>query len=219
MLYDPHAHESLVEESWNPTAIQAAIRAIAEETDAAFDDGWAAHPLDDDEPRRFRTVYFGGAGVVRALHELQERGPVELRRNYVSYLDRDYVPDFPEHDHERSLLVGETGICLVLQRLAPSEANADRLAELIAENARDRRRELMWGSPRHDDRGGRAPPDDGGAAMARAVGGKRGMARGAVGPGLRCMDAGAVRQDHPLPRAGARLRRMRPRAFGPARSR
>ena len=43
--------------------------------------------------------------------------------------------------------MGETGIRLVRERLAPSPENADRLAELIAANAHDERRELMWGSP------------------------------------------------------------------------
>ena len=92
-------------------------------------------------------MYLGGAGVIRTLNELQRRGLVELTRDYVPYLEQDYVPEFPEHDHERSLLMGETGIRLVLQRLSPSDANADRLAELIGANAQDERRELMWGSP------------------------------------------------------------------------
>jgi hypothetical protein len=35
----------------------------------------------------------------------------------------------------------------VLQRLAPSPPNLDRLAELIAANSEDERCELMWGSP------------------------------------------------------------------------
>ena len=48
---------------------------------------------------------------------------------------------------ERSLWGGETGIRLVLQRLAPSQANLERLSELIAANERDERCELMWGSP------------------------------------------------------------------------
>jgi hypothetical protein len=39
------------------------------------------------------------------------------------------------------------GIRLVLQRLAPSPGNLDRLAELIAANEQDERCELMWGSP------------------------------------------------------------------------
>jgi len=43
--------------------------------------------------------------------------------------------------------MGETGVRLVLQRIAPSNANADRLEQLIAANAADERRELMWGSP------------------------------------------------------------------------
>ena len=43
--------------------------------------------------------------------------------------------------------MGETGIRLVLQRLAPSAANLARLSELIAANAQDERCELMWGSP------------------------------------------------------------------------
>jgi hypothetical protein len=43
--------------------------------------------------------------------------------------------------------MGETGIRLVLQQLAPSRENADRLAMLIAGNAEDERREVMWGSP------------------------------------------------------------------------
>ena len=38
-----------------------------------------------------------------------------------------------------------SGWCL--QRLAPSQANLERLSELIAANERDERCELMWGSP------------------------------------------------------------------------
>ena len=43
---------------------------------------------------------------------------------------------------------GETGIRLhVLQRLAPSSQNGDRLAELVTENAKDESREMFCGSP------------------------------------------------------------------------
>ncbi|NUR78091.1 MAG: lanthionine synthetase [Thermoleophilia bacterium] len=148
MLFSPESHEPLLLDAWSTNAIEGAIREIVADAEAAFDDGWPTHPQDGDEPRRFRTVYLGGAGVVRALDELQRCGLVELRRDYVPYLEREYVADFPEYDHEeRSLLMGETGIRLVLQWVAPSTANADRLAELIAANVRDERRELMWGSP------------------------------------------------------------------------
>ena len=52
---------------------------------------------DDDPATRFRTVYLGGAGVVDALHRLARRGFVDLRRDYVPYLERslEAPPDFP----------------------------------------------------------------------------------------------------------------------------
>jgi hypothetical protein len=126
-------------------------REIVEDAEGDFDDGWTTHPRDTDAEgdaeRRFRTVYLGGAGVVRALESLQSRSLVELRREYVPYLEHRYEPDFADVDHERGLWMGETGIRLVLQELSPSQENAERLAQLIADNAQDERRELMWGSP------------------------------------------------------------------------
>ncbi len=151
MLFDRRAHERLTEDGWDADRVRAAIREIVEDAEAVVR-RWLADPprdIDDegDEERRFRTVYLGGAGVVQALDSLQRRGLVELRCEYVSYLERRCEPDFPDYDHERSLWMGETGIRLVLQRIAASKENADRLAELIAGNARDERREVMWGSP------------------------------------------------------------------------
>ena len=151
MLFDPHVHERLTDAGWDPGAVRAAIREIAEDAERSFDDGWPTHPQDaespEEEERRFRTIYLGGSGVVQALDSLQRRGLVELRREYVSYLERAYEPDFPDTDQERSLWMGETGIRLALHRLSPSRENADRLAQLIAGNARDERCEVMWGSP------------------------------------------------------------------------
>jgi Lanthionine synthetase C-like protein len=148
MLYQPDAHEPLTDEPWNAEHVRDAIGAIAADAEASFADGWTGHPLDDDEAK-FRTIYMGGAGVVDALRRLGERGLVDGRRDYVPYLEQslDAPPDFPEHDPRRSLWMGETGIRLVLQRLAPSSENLEALAMLISENARDERRELMWGSP------------------------------------------------------------------------
>lgn len=96
---------------------------------------------------RFRSPYIGGAGVIRALDDLRRRGLAELGRDYVPYLEQDYVADVPDLDNRPGLLTGETGIRLVLQRLAPSRENLGRLAELIAANAHDEHLELLWGSP------------------------------------------------------------------------
>jgi len=153
MLYTPEAHEALADEPWSADRVRAAIGSIVSDAESAFDDGWPTHSQDvvedDDASTQFRTVHIGGAGVVEALHRLARRGFVELRRDYVSYLERslEAEPDFPDEDAERSLWMGETGIRLVLQRFAPSQANLARLSELIAANERDERCELMWGSP------------------------------------------------------------------------
>jgi hypothetical protein len=153
VLFSPEAHERLIEDAWSAARARAAIAAIVADTEGAFDEGWPTHPQDmvdaDRASRRYRTVYLGGAGVIAALHRLAERGFVERRRDYVPYLERslDADPDFPDEDGQRSLWMGEVGVRLVLQRLAPSTANLERLARLIAANERDERRELMWGSP------------------------------------------------------------------------
>jgi hypothetical protein len=153
MLYSPEAHEPLTDEGWSAERARAAIAAIVADAESAFDDGWLLHPEDaepnDDPATRFRTVYVGGAGVVHALHALAQRGFAELRRDYVPYLERslDAPPDFPDENPERSVWMGETAIRLVLQRLAPSQANLERLRELIQPVHDDERIELMWGAP------------------------------------------------------------------------
>ena len=80
---------------------------------------------------------------------LARRGFAAPRRDYVPYLERSLEarPDFPDEEPERSLWMGETGIRLVLQRLAPTQSNLGRLSSLIAANEQDERCELMWGSP------------------------------------------------------------------------
>jgi hypothetical protein len=147
MLFEPESHEQLTDDRWDPDRVGAAIREIVEDAEGAFDDGWPNHPQDDDGDRRFRTVYLGAAGVIQALDELQRRGLCELRGEYVPHLERPHDPDFPDDDEQRSLWMGETGIRLVLQRLSPSQENADRIYELVAANTQDERREVMWGSP------------------------------------------------------------------------
>jgi hypothetical protein len=153
MLFTPEAHEELTGLPWSAGRARGAIASIVADAESAFDDGWETHPSDveqeEDASTRFRTVYLGGAGVVAALDRLERRGFAECRRDYVPYLERslEAPPDFPDKDPRRSLWMGETGIRLVLQRLAPSKANLARLSELIAANERDERCDLMWGSP------------------------------------------------------------------------
>jgi hypothetical protein len=144
MLWDPDAHEPLARGAWDEDRARSAIREIAADAEDAFADGWPAHPLDVDpgDPGPWGGLYLGGAGVVDALDRLARRGLVELRHDYLPYLDH------LEGDAEGpSLMVGETGVLLVRQRLSPSQATLERLRELVAANVGDDHRELIWGSP------------------------------------------------------------------------
>ena len=151
MLFSPESHEPLTGTVWDADWVRSAIAEVIARAEAAFDDGWLVHPADDHESvttQRLRSVYSGGAGVVDALHRLARRDLVDLRRDYVPYLEESAVApmDWSATDETRSLSFGETGIRLVLQRLAPSAANLERLAELIDANAYDEHCELMLGS-------------------------------------------------------------------------
>ena len=144
MLWDPEAHEPLVDEPWDAERALASIRVISAGTEDAFDDGWPVHPLDVEpgDPERWAGTYLGGAGIVDALHRLSERGFVELRRDYLPYLQR-LEPETPGP----GLMLGETGIRLVQHRLSPSAETSARLRELVAQNIDAEQRELLWGSP------------------------------------------------------------------------
>lgn len=150
-LFSPESHERLTGTAWDADRVRSAIAGVVAGVEAAFDDGWPVHPADDHDSlttKRLRSVYMGGAGVVDALHRLARRDFVDLSRDYVPYLQESAVApmDWCETDDTRSLSFGETGIRLVLHRLAPSTANYDRLAALIDANAHDEHCELMSGS-------------------------------------------------------------------------
>jgi len=88
MLWDPAAHEPLLQEAWNEDRVRAAIRAIAADAEDVFDGGWRIHPRnrDPNDPELWSGTYLGGgAGVVDALCRLAERGLVELQRDYLEH--------------------------------------------------------------------------------------------------------------------------------------
>ena len=154
MLFDPRAHEPLVDAEWRPADVEAEIRAIAREAEDAMHDGtwWPVHPLDADAetPAVIHGVYFGAAGVVWALHRLAQAGLHEPRRDHAQ-LARDVLDSYlrrPEFGGPvPSLWMGEGGIALVAWLLAPARELAERLAELVVADPEDDTLELMWGSP------------------------------------------------------------------------
>ena len=152
MLYDPHAHEPALEAPWDRAAIEAGIRAIARDADAALRDGaWPIHPLDaeSDDPKRFHGVYFGAAGMLWGLDRLARAGLHEPAHDYARLAQEvleGYESD-PEFGLQPSFWLGLSGIALVAWLLAPSGALADRLAEVVTAEVEPDTLELLWGSP------------------------------------------------------------------------
>ena len=157
MLFDPAQHELLGDEQWDEERVRAAIREIVAETEEAFDPEtlWPVHPRDHDytgtDAYTTHALWVGAAGVLWGLHQLAARGAVDLRRDYADVaagLHDDYLrqaggdaPAVP------GLWMGEAGVLLVAHLIAPDDSRADRLLEVVRENARNETRELMWGSP------------------------------------------------------------------------
>ena len=139
VLFDPRAHEPLLEAEWSPAAVEAAIRRIARDADEAMreDDWWPVHPLDveGETPDVIHGVYLGAAGVLWALDRLARAGLHEPGRDYGRLAARR-PGQLPAAARVRrpapSLWIGEGGIALVAWLLAPSHALADRLAGIVA---------------------------------------------------------------------------------------
>jgi lanthionine synthetase-like protein len=157
MLFSPSEHEAITSAAWDEDTVRAAVRAIVAETERAFDPSslWPMHPRDIDyggiDVYMTHGVWSGAAGVLWALHHLAAEGAVELERDYAPVaagLDEDYrrvaggeAPAVP------GLLVGEAGILLAAELIAPDPARADRLLDVVRSNADNETHELMWGSP------------------------------------------------------------------------
>jgi lanthionine synthetase-like protein len=161
VLFKPEAFEPLTEEPWRNERARAAIAAIVENADAAFDpvalwpanewDAWGSTPP-------LKAVYAGAAGVAWALDALRRRGLAETRVDLAAAAARALelwaeAPDLAANDvplpdpPEPSLFFAEGGVLLVAWRLAPCDELADRLLARIRANVANESDEVMWGAP------------------------------------------------------------------------
>lgn len=155
MLHDPARHEPLQDLSWNEDAARAAIRHIAAEAEAQCREGryWPVHPLDREggDPDPVETpLYHGAAGVIWALHYLEDCGAVALGRDWLGDWEsllaanrRWLAANAP--GEQASWLMGDMPILMMALARHPGLAN--ELARLVAANLAHPARELMWGAP------------------------------------------------------------------------
>ena len=154
MLFEPARHEILTTTPWSDVAAQSAIAAIVEDTVAQFDPDrlWPVHPRDDQKDAIRRcTLYFGAAGVILALQQLQRAENAFALPDFSAVIDqllernrqqrKEWDPDAP------SLLMGDAGILLLQWRTSPSKAIADALHGVVERNLHNPTLEQFWGSP------------------------------------------------------------------------
>jgi hypothetical protein len=158
MLFDPARHEPLQALEWDETRVRPFITRIVSQTEAQMNAHglWPAHPNnggEEDSPRAPLTpLYHGACGVAWALDYLEAVGAVKLQRDPLAYaaslrvLNRAWLEE-NDSSFFGAWMMGETPWLMLEYGRAPSEALADRLAELIAGNIDNPTRELMWGSP------------------------------------------------------------------------
>src|SRR3954468_9557126 len=130
MLFDPRAHEPLIDAPWDAAKATDTIAEMAAGAHAALGERWwPVHELDYEpgDPEVWHGVYMGAAGVVLALHHLAPRaGHAQLALDVLE----SYLAD-PEFDRDGGLWIGEAGITLVAYLLTSSAELADRLAALV----------------------------------------------------------------------------------------
>lgn len=158
MLHDPSRHEALVPRAWNEAEARAAIARIVADSEARFDPEryWPLHPLDrdgDDVDTIETPLYHGAAGVIWALHYLQDCGAARLSRDYLADCElllarnRDWLAAQGLAQERASWLMGDTAIQTMAWARAPDPQHAGALRELVAGNIDHPARELMWGAP------------------------------------------------------------------------
>lgn len=157
-LHEPSAHETLHGGPWDEERVRAVVREVVAETERMCDPAgrWPLHPIDagdkdDDWAGVSHGIYLGAAGMLWALDHLTRADAAETSidlaaaaaRLHAGYLQSCHAPDEPMP----SLWVGEAGVVLVAELLAPDSARRDSLLNAVRQNACNETREILWGAP------------------------------------------------------------------------
>jgi hypothetical protein len=155
-LFDAARHEALRAGEWNPAAVEASVRRIADDALEHLDRSsalWPTHPADEPEPpdARYAMLYFGAGGVLWALERLQRQAGIRHGLDIAALL-----PALIEHNRattaawgqgDGSYLMGESGLRLLQWSLTHDDAVAQRLYTLVEGDLDHPSREALWGAP------------------------------------------------------------------------
>jgi len=128
-LFRASEHEPIASVEWDDSRVEAAIRTIVSDAETAFEGTrWPWHPRDGEEDG-FSDVYWGGAGVIWALHELGSTGWGDAAVSFIDHYRAQ--PLVVEYETPMSYSFGELGIALVAFRVTGDPGLADRVHELV----------------------------------------------------------------------------------------
>lgn len=145
-LFDPSRHQPLQGGPWDPMVARSALDRIVQGTLGDFQParGWSMHPGDGKDAQPDTSLYYGGCGILWALHALHDRGAAPAWPGPM----QDYLASMQGlQDHRGSYMFGDLPILLLRHALQPEPALADEIAALVAQTMHAPERELMWGSP------------------------------------------------------------------------
>lgn len=134
----------------------ASVGEIVAETEAELraDGVWPLHPRDaedGDDAYMTHGLWAGAAGVLWALADLRRSGIGSPSFDLAGTADRLHAGYLARADEQNpavpGLWMGEAGLLLVADALAPDAARRERLLECVLANAANETLELMWGAP------------------------------------------------------------------------
>jgi lantibiotic modifying enzyme len=150
-LYEPARHEALTSESWDASKVRTTLETWVRETVQAGSPRlfWPIHPSDDEAGGRpQKSLYVGAAGVIVALHRLQQDLGIEHTLDLAALADAAWSAYRAEPDVGRdvpSIYLGALGILYAKAVLGRVEA--DEIATRVAANAQNPTLEHLWGAP------------------------------------------------------------------------
>jgi hypothetical protein len=159
-LYETERHEALIGSEWSEPLARAAIARIVADTHRGFsvESLWPVHPLDvsAERPAPLTALYNGAAGVIWALHHLEQIGAVAPGPDYGSCVrqlvqrhrfDLERYPALEQYlgTEAASHFIGEAGMLMLHWKLEPSVRLADQIYAAAQAKLADMRG-LLWGA-------------------------------------------------------------------------
>lgn len=152
MLFQQARHTPLKTAPWSEEIVKNVIEDIFNWAIKNYDSkkGWKAHPDEDSAIEYNKSLYFGAAGVLWGLHQIEKTFGFQSGFDFkelIAKVHKDYLDQPDTESVVPSFSLGETGIVLLRYIWTGDIELLDHLERLIESNIRNPVNEALWGSP------------------------------------------------------------------------